>query len=900
MFRFFPHVGCLVFLLGGTRAAEPEVDPAEMPRVPPRSPAEALAEFEVRPGFRLEIVAHEPEIVDPIAIAFDESGGIYAVEMRGYSERREEALGRIRYLRDEDGDGRFEKSVVFKDGLKWPTTVLPYKGGVFVGASPDIFYFKDIDGDHICDQSEVVFTGFGEGPPRLNMQALFNSLRWGPDNRIWGSTAGNGGMVRRAGRDSDPDSGNNPPVSVRGSDFSFDPEKRDFRLENGTVQFGLSFDSFGRRFLTGNSRHAVWVAWERGDLRRNPLYDPPAPLVDINNDGPAPPIFRISPDEPWRIVRTRWRVSGVVRGLVEGGGRVSGYFTAASSAHIHWADAYGGEYYDNLFVGDVGSNLVHRKRLLRIDGKTAPVAARAEEEEGTEFLRSPDNWFRPVSMATGPDGCLHICDMYRETIEHPWSLPPGIKRHLDLNSGNDRGRIYRVVPEGFQRPNVPDLGQADDPRLRELAQDSRSDWHQTTARRLLFERGRPMDPKPRPSPFPALLQAGEPLLDRLTTWAGDPWLEAVILNSLRSKADLAAAWNHPDLDRSPGIGIGLARMTGRLGDPEVTRSLIRSLEARGLDPHTLNLLRSLKEGMGNRATDWDEVAGSPALAILLESGRTSAADPALAEPGRIVAVQLLHLVDPGSDSSLLRKIITDPRSPPGLVSTALPGISDPLFLLDQFDRLPPVARGIAAAKLMRDTEGAEGILLGIRDQRLAMDSIPADTIRQLREFPDPKVRELAAEILPELVSRADILKQYQKALALPGDPTNGKAVFQKACMACHQSPDGEGFALGPPVSSFQAAGKESLLGNILNPNQLILPEHRGFEFTLKNGETATGIIESENLTEITLAQSGGIKKQFPRKSVTKMTGLKKSLMPEGLEDTITIQEMADLLAFLVQ
>src|SRR6185503_10221987 len=103
-------------------------------------------------------------------------------------------------------------------------------------------------------------------------------------------------------------------------------------------------------------------------------------------------------------------------------------------------------------------NLVHRK-VLSPDG-VGLIAKRPADEQGVEFLASRDTWFRPVHFQNAPDGCLYIVDMYREVIEHPWSIPEAIKKHLDLNSGNDRGRIWRIVPERFQQPKPPKLGSA--------------------------------------------------------------------------------------------------------------------------------------------------------------------------------------------------------------------------------------------------------------------------------------------------------------------------------------------------------------------------------------------------------------------------------------------------------
>jgi putative membrane-bound dehydrogenase-like protein len=494
--------------------------------VPPTEPTNALATFRIKPGFRIELAAAEPLVIDPIALSFDEDGRLYVVEMRDYSERRPERLGRLRLLEDTNGDGRFDKSTVFARDLAWPTAVICWDGGVFVGATPDILYLKDTNGDGVAEVREIVFTGFAADyapfeTNKLNVQALMNSFNWSLDNRIHGATSFSGGKVKRfdspfvrdwlkrtgvpeAGKAALPRSPDlpssatgvaknlngeasspYPELELRGRDFSFDPRTLEMRAESGGGQHGLSFDNRGRKYVCSNSSHIQTLMYEERYAARNPYYSMPRALVDIAVDGGAAPVFRISPDEPWRVLRTQWRVAGLVPGPVEGGGRPSGYFTGATGVTIYRGDAFGEEFVGDAFVGDAGGNLVHRKKI-RPDG----VGVRAErpaDEQKVEFLASTDNWFRPVQLANGPDGALYICDMYREVIEHPWSLPDSIKKHLDLNSGNDRGRIYRVVPTNFHRPTLPQLGKATTTELVK-ALESPNGWTRDTAARLLFER----------------------------------------------------------------------------------------------------------------------------------------------------------------------------------------------------------------------------------------------------------------------------------------------------------------------------------------------------------------------------------------------------------------------------
>ena len=175
-------------------------------------------------------------------------------------------------------------------------------------------------------------------------------------------------------------------------------------------------------------------------------------------------------------------------GLIEGGGRSSGYFTSAAGITIYRGDAFPHEYAGDAFIADVGSNLIHHKKV-----KPAGVALKAQRpagEEKVEFIASRDLWFRPVQFANVPDGTLFVADMYREVIEHPWSIPESIKRHLDLNSGNDRGRIYRIAPDGFRQPQMAKLGNASAKDLL-AALGSANGWRRDTAARLLYEKHDP-------------------------------------------------------------------------------------------------------------------------------------------------------------------------------------------------------------------------------------------------------------------------------------------------------------------------------------------------------------------------------------------------------------------------
>ncbi|RIK83916.1 MAG: cytochrome C [Planctomycetota bacterium] len=452
-----------------------------LPRIPPVEPAAAKKTFALNDGFCMTLVAAEPVVIDPVAMEFDAAGRLYVVEMRDYSEQAEEKLGRVRLLTDSDGDGKFEASTVFAEGLSWPTAVTCYDGGVFVAAAPGILYLKDTDGNGVADVRREIIAGFG----RSNVQGLVNSLRWSLDNRIHGATSSAGGELRVVAEKTldGRDVAEQKPLNARGRDFSFDPRSFGLRLESGGAQHGMSFDDWGRKFVCSNSNHIQLVMYEDRYAARNPLLAAPPPLVDIAAEGPAAEVFRRSPVEPWRIVRTELRVSGKAPGPIEGGGRAAGYFTSATGVTIYRGDGWPEEHRGLAIVGDVGSNLIHRKRL---ESAGVGLVARRMDEK-SEFVASSDIWFRPVQFANGPDGCLYVADMYREVIEHPASLPPAIKKHLDLTSGRDRGRIWRIEPPGYEYEKPPRLDRMTSEELGEQF-ESENGWRRDTVARLLYER----------------------------------------------------------------------------------------------------------------------------------------------------------------------------------------------------------------------------------------------------------------------------------------------------------------------------------------------------------------------------------------------------------------------------
>jgi putative membrane-bound dehydrogenase-like protein len=451
-------------------------------RFPALSLSDAFRAIETQPEFGVELVASEPQIASPVAMEFDAAGDLWVVEMLDYSEQEQEALGRVSRLRDRDRDGVMDESEVMIKDLSWPTAITSVGDRVWIAAPPHLMQLVMKPGQSAT--SIPLLEGFG----RQNVQGLANSFRWGLDSRMHLSTSSNGGQLIAPPQS--PFRVDASPRNVSGRDLALDVVNGTLADVVGYGQHGMDFSPWGDRLVTSNSDHLQQVvAWYLPELTDAPLSRSVPWRRSIAVDGPQAEVFRISPVEPWRTLRTEMRLSGASVGMLEGGGRASGYFTSATGITIYDGDQWPES--DWLhgtsmlgIVADVGSNLVHRKRL-RPNG-AGLLGERIDP--ASEFVRSKDTWFRPVQFAHGPDGCLYIVDMARETIEHPKSLPEPIKSQLDLTSGRNLGRIWRIVSRDRPiRRDAPGLDRADTAKLVETLAHPNG-WHRETASQLLVLR----------------------------------------------------------------------------------------------------------------------------------------------------------------------------------------------------------------------------------------------------------------------------------------------------------------------------------------------------------------------------------------------------------------------------
>ncbi|HET6408291.1 MAG TPA: neutral/alkaline non-lysosomal ceramidase N-terminal domain-containing protein, partial [Chthoniobacteraceae bacterium] len=395
----------------------------------PRSAAEALECFRIKPGLEVQLVASEPLVKSPVAIDWDAKGRLWVCEMYDYPTGIDEKWkpgGQVRILTDNNGDGRYDRATLFLDNLPFPTGVMAWKNGALICAAPDILYAEDTNNDGHADKVTKLFGGFLTD----NYQARVNGLSLGLDGWIYGANGLLGGTIQGGSI--------KEGVNLRGRDFRMRPDTGDFEPASGLTQQGRVRDDWGNWFGCDNSRALFHFPLPDHYTRRNPKLAPPAATVNVPAYPESNRVFPISKS----IERYN---------KPESAGRV----TAGCGLAIYRDNWMGEHYRGNAFTCEPVGNLVHRE-VLSTDGVTF-TSQRAKDEGDSEFLASTDLWFRPVQARTGPDGALYIVDMARFLIEHPRWIAPERMATIDARAGAELGRIWRVVKKEDATRPIRDL-----------------------------------------------------------------------------------------------------------------------------------------------------------------------------------------------------------------------------------------------------------------------------------------------------------------------------------------------------------------------------------------------------------------------------------------------------------
>jgi len=419
---------------------------------PVHTPAEELSTFKLTPGLKIQLVAAEPMVQDPVVITFDPDGRLWVVEMRGFmpdinGKGEKERVGRVSVLEDTDGDGQMDISKIYLDSLILPRAIALVPGGALVAENEALWLTQDLDGDLHADTKiliDSVYAG-GSSPEHSGNGLLRNTDNWYYNAKSrFRYRLINGGWQR---------------------------DSTEFR-----GQWGISHDDWGRLYYNYNwsQLHADLVP--PNYLSRNKNHTPTTGIdhgLTIDR--------RIYPIRPNPAVNR-----GYIPGTLDNEGRLL-EFTAACSPFFYRGTALPKEYYGNVFVCEPAGNLIKRNMVEQ----RGLLLTAHDPTPGKEFLASTDERFRPVHLASGPDGALYVADMYRGLVQHGSYVTPYLREQTiqrKLAQPIHRGRIWRIVPENWKPSRPKRLADASSQEL--IGTLSHPDgWYRDMAQRLLVERG---------------------------------------------------------------------------------------------------------------------------------------------------------------------------------------------------------------------------------------------------------------------------------------------------------------------------------------------------------------------------------------------------------------------------
>ena len=853
---------------------------------PPLSPTRSLKKVQVPKGYKIELVANEPLVKDPVAIDWSNDGSIWIAEMADYPSGENGVSGRIVKLVDNDGDHLPDKREVLIDKISFPTGVMSWGRGVIITAGGRILYAEDLNGDGDADLIEDWFTGFVED----NQQLRVNSLRWGLDGWIYCASGGH-----HAGF------GLNTVINSVKSGKKFKLGSRDFRFRPdgsfepiaGPSQFGRVRDNDGNWFGVQNANPLWHYVLQDHYHKRNPDIAAPDPRKMLR--GKSPKVYSAG--------KAQKRFHGF---------DMIGRYTSACGISIYRDN----QLFDHpegtmsAFTCEPFSNLVQR-HILTDHGPTY-IAERADDGK-FDFFASGDRWCRPVMSRTAPDGSLWVIDMYRYMIEHPHWLPPNGKQELKPHyySGQDKGRIYRITKKNHNHVWGPITKKSSNGILQDLAlkesfrNGSKINWrkedvleglqsNKVSIRRMALKESEKFpelfrevselctDPN-----FKVRLQvaytlgefehdlAGEALASIAKKDGSDVFMAAAILSSaIPHYRKLVRAQN-----LSPLIMEGLLKMHERF--PNLAEELSISILNSKSNESKWRLLTHASPKIQNRAR-------SAALTLATDENKP--------DLERVEAMALLGKEDVDQLSILLKS------SSSIEIQTA---VIDQLSKTNSFEKIleswpgfePRIKHSAEMAFLSKD-DGAEILIKGLQSEIINPVELSSSCIERLKNHRNEKIRKQTNEIFSKSnsINKKLVYSKFKPSLSINGDYEKGKMHFLARCSTCHRLDD-VGRDVGPNLKALSDKSRQSLFDAILNPSSSIEPQYLAYNIEYK-GENIFGLIQSETSNSLIVKLLDGTTRVVKRDEITNLQGTGKSIMPEGLEAGLSVEDFADLLGFL--
>lgn len=903
----------LIFLATTSFAADfPALYNSEPGDPEPMSPQEALKALHLPEGFQATLFASEPDVQNPIALAWDKRGRMWVAENYTYAERQKRfdlsLRDRVIILEDADWDGVAETRKVFTDKVQMLTSVEVGHGGVWLMCPPQLLFIPDADGDDVPDgEPQVVLDGFTVA--EANYHNFANGLRFAPDGWLYGrcghSCPGNLGV---------PGTPAEKRVPMKGGIWRYHPDKHIVEvLTHGTTNpWGHDWDADGEMFfintVTGHLWHLIHGAH----------------LVDSNT--PNPLIYEkldMIADHYHYDRGGKWSDSRDGKANHLGGGH------AHIGMMIYQADQWPGTYRNKLFTLNMHGR---RANVERLERNGSGYVGRHEPDV---FL-SDDPWFRGIEISTGPDGSGYILD---------WSDTGECHEHTGVHRTS--GRIFRISYGKPDKPTTPFAWRKPWPKA-DLESENEHARALAIRERVQFS---PIDAITGPMPG-----AVYPELDF------DPVAMAREENSSFVRLNLASVLQRLPLEKRAGLALALLSHEEDADDPflpnlvwyglsplakEIPADLVKIARvskwprlnrwiARSLapDPQALDALLSVNtgdavvEGMSDafkgirkapKPAKWDEVAKASASPLIRELGVLFGDGRALDE---VKSIALDDQAEISAREAALKTLI-ESRPPDlrelcgrllevrGLGVVAARGLAlseDPAIgerLAKVYRKFSPQERTALLDTLVSRPSFAKALLAEMATGAIAKTDLGAFHARQIRGFGDDALTKQLTEVWGELresaADKKDLIAKLKTDLTparlAAANLSNGRTLFAAVCGACHMM-YGEGGKIGPDLTGSGRANLDYLLENIVDPGAVVSADFRMSLVTLKDGRALSGVMtghDARTLTLRTLAETITLDQDEVVKTETSPL----SMMPEGLLFAFPPDQVRDLIAYLM-
>jgi putative membrane-bound dehydrogenase-like protein len=887
-------------------------------------PAEEVARtMELPPGFSCKVFAAEPDVQQPIAMAWDARGRLWVAECYTYAENparwNTTLRDRILIFEDTDNDGHFDKRTVFWDEGVRLTSIELGHGGVYALCAPNLIFIPDKNGDDVPDgPPEVLLNGFNFKTIGHN---IVNGLRWGPDGWLYGRHG-----ITDTSAIGAPGTPEKDRTRMNCGIFRYHPVSRKFEvvLNGGTNSWGHDWDANGEMF---------WINTVIGHL----FHGIPGAYYDrMFGTHLNPHVYETIPQtaDHYHFDQGNEKWADIKKGMSSKTDELGG-----GHAHVGCLIYNGGtwpqEYAGRLFTCNLHGNRINTDILQR-------EGCGFVAKHGADFMKAKDKWFRGIELSTGPDGNVFVID---------WS--DAGECHDSDGVHRTSGRIYKIVYGENQPAHAFDLAKMDDPTLaKEEAAHSANNWWPRMVARVLSDKGWfPQKPDlltladfnnsdglvrlhlasalqrlPLEARFPiatALAAHAEDANDRqqpLMIWYGiepavtaqpDKAIALAMSSKIPTVRRLITRRLTEEIEKTPGPVDALLAAALKGGDADTRQDIVRGMS---------EALKGFRQVA--KPAHWEEFAKAAGatqadlvrnVSLVFGSGRAVEELITLIKNGdgdanaRRSAFDSL-MRNPKPEHFAIARFMINDKVLGTAARLGLAKFADaevPKSLLTSWPDRSQEWRAANVTTLASRPAWAKELLAYIEKHPAAREDITPFHARQIRSLGDDALNQQLTKVWGELRDTPEAKKQeiekWRSSLTadvlVKADAGKGRALFATVCAACHKM-YGEGAAIAPELTGSDRHNLNYLLENIVDPNAVVPADYRMTIVKLKDGRTLSGVIPEQNEKAITM-QTPAERVTIPRSDIAETQQLAQSFMPEGLLAALGEENVKHLIAYLM-